>query len=201
MTPIDFWYSIGSTYSYLTVMRITELCAARGVTATWHPFQVRDIMMEIGNRPFAGKPVKMAYMWRDMERRAAMYGMPIAVPAPYPLTEMDLANRLAVLGQREGWQEACTTESCRKWFLHGVEPGLEPGLSETLAAIGRDPAETLAKANDDAMVQTLNDATQRARELGIFGSPTFVVEGELFWGDDRLEDAISWSLNGAVKRD
>ena len=179
-STIEFWYSVGSTYSYLTVMRITELCAARGVTAVWQAFQVRDIMMEIGNRPFAGKPVKMAYMWRDMERRAAMYGMPIVVPAPYPLTEMDLANRLAILGRQEGWQEACTTESYRKWFQHGVEPGMEPGLSETLTAIGRDPAETIAKANGDAMVQALNDATQRARDLGIFGSPTFVVEGELF---------------------
>ena len=78
MKPIDFWYFIGSTYSYLTVMRLAEVADATGAAFRWRPFNVRDIMVEQNNRPFVGKPVKSAYMWRDIERRAALYGLPFA---------------------------------------------------------------------------------------------------------------------------
>ena len=103
MPALDFWYSIGSTYSYLTVMRIAEHCAAQGVDVVWRPFNVREIMIEQNNIPFAGKPVKSAYMWRDIERRAALYDLPVRVPAPYPLDHLPLANQVAVLGMAEGW--------------------------------------------------------------------------------------------------
>lgn len=80
---IGFWFSIGSTYSYLSVMRLRDVERAQAVRFNWHPFNVREIMIEQNNRPFVGKPVKTVYMWRDIERRAAMYGIPITVPVPY----------------------------------------------------------------------------------------------------------------------
>ena len=101
MEPIDFWYSIGSTYSYLTVMRLPDIAARTGVSFNWRPFDVRAIMIEQKNIPFANKPVKSAYMWRDIERRASKYGLPISVPAPYPLEDLVFANQVALLGCRE----------------------------------------------------------------------------------------------------
>jgi hypothetical protein len=98
VTGIDFWFSVGSTYTYLAVMRLPEVEKATGVRFRWRPFSVRAIMREMNNVPFATKPIKMAYMWRDIERRAAAYGLPVRLPAPYPLQEFDLANRVAVLG-------------------------------------------------------------------------------------------------------
>ena len=99
---IDFWFSTGSTYTYLAVSRLDAVATAEGVRFNWKPFSVRAIMREQNNSPFAGKPVKMGYMWRDIERRAAGYGLPVKVPAPYPLKEFDLANRLAVLPPKAG---------------------------------------------------------------------------------------------------
>jgi len=103
---MEFWVSIGSTYSYLTVMRI-DAAAEAGVSVTWRPFNVREIMVEQNNIPFKDKPVKTAYMWRDIERRAALHGLPASLPAPYPLPELPFANQVAVMGLKEGWGVAC----------------------------------------------------------------------------------------------
>ena len=103
MQTIDFWFSIGSTYSYLSVLRLPEVEARLGIGFRWRPFNVRTIMREMGNIPFADKPAKASYMWRDVERRAAGYGLRPKLPAPYPITELELANRVALLGMEQGW--------------------------------------------------------------------------------------------------
>ncbi len=192
MKPIQFWFSIGSTYTYLTVVRLSDVAAASGVPFEYRPFSVRAIMKEMNNIPFAEKPVKMRYMWRDMERRAARYGMKITVPAPYPLAGFDIANRVAVVGRREGWCEDYVMATYRRWFRNGEAAGEEPNLSESLQDIGQDPSRVISLSNSNETEDAYNAATEEARELGIFGSPTFVVGEEIFWGDDRLEDAIDW---------
>ena len=196
---IDFWFSTGSTYTYLAVSRLEKVAVAEGVHFEWRPFSVRAIMREQNNIPFASKPIKTQYMWRDIERRAAMYGLAATVPAPYPLKEFDLANRLAVLGLAEGWGKPYIVASYRRWFVDGHEPGLEPNLSASLAEVGQDPQRAVARAGGDAVFETYEAATGEARKLGIFGSPTFAVDGELFWGDDRLDDAIRWRRHGRLQ--
>ena len=192
MKPIQFWFSIGSTYTYLTVMRLADIAAANGVPFEYRPFSVRAIMKEMNNIPFAEKPVKMQYMWRDMERRAARYGMEITVPAPYPLAGFDIANRVAVVGRKEGWCEDYVMATYRRWFRNGEAAGEEPNLSESLQEIDQNPGRVVSLANANETEDAYNAATDEARKLGIFGSPTFVVGKEVFWGDDRLEDAIDW---------
>ena len=196
---IDFWFSTGSTYTYLTVSRLPEVAKKTGVRFNWRPFGVRTIMREQNNVPFVGKPVKTAYMWRDIARRAAMYGLPVKVPAPYPLKEFDLANRLAVLGLAEGWGIPYVRASYRRWFAEGQEPGIEPNLSASLAAVGQDTKRAVERSTGDDVMELYESATEEAKKLGIFGSPTFAVRGELFWGDDRLDDAINWFRHGSLK--
>ncbi|MBI2735643.1 MAG: 2-hydroxychromene-2-carboxylate isomerase [Rhodospirillales bacterium] len=195
---IDFWFSTGSTYAYLTVSRLQKVEATTGVAFNWRPFSVRTIMREQNNTPFATKPIKMGYMWRDIERRAAMYGLEAKVPAPYPLQQFDLANRLALLGLEEGWGKSYVVASYRRWFVDGQEPGLEPNLSASLGEVGQDPVRVVGQAQSDRIGGVYVAATDEARRLGIFGSPTFVVRGELFWGDDRLDDAICWLKHGRL---
>ena len=195
---IDFWFSTGSTYTYLAVSRLPAVAKATGVRFTWRPFSVRAIMREQNNIPFAGKPVKTAYMWRDVARRAAMYGLTANVPVPYPLREFDLTHRLAILGLSEGWGIPYLQASYRRWFVDGQEPGLEPNLSQSLAEAGQDAARCLERAGGDEIAALYDGATAEAKTLGVFGSPTFAVEGELFWGDDRLDDALKWFRNGRL---
>lgn len=196
MSQIDFWYSIGSTYSYLTVMRLPEVERAAGVKVRWRPFDVRHVMVEQNNIPFKDKPVKTAYMWRDLERRAGRYGLAPRVPAPYPLPGLVLANQIATLGAEEGWVAEYTRATYRRWFESGEPAGEEPNISESLKEIGCDPSQVLAAAQSERIKGALVSATHEAMELGVFGSPTFVVDGEVFWGDDRLEDALLWFKEG-----
>jgi 2-hydroxychromene-2-carboxylate isomerase len=190
--PIDFWFFVGSTYSYLSILRADEAAKASGVAFQWRPFNVRKIMIEQNNIPFRDKPVKAAYMWRDIARRAEMYGLTPKLPATYPLRESELANRIAVVGSNEGWCADYVRATYRRWFDRGEEPGVEPCLSGSLTDIGQDPARALQAARQDAVGEQLAAATEEAKAMGIFGSPTFVVDGELFWGDDRMDDAIRW---------
>ena len=194
MKRIDFWFSIGSTYTYLTVMRLYEVEQQHGVRFNWRPFSVRAIMQEMNNVPFKGKPAKEAYMWRDLERRAARYGIPASFPISYPLENFDRANRVAIVGEQEGWCADYVRAAYRLWIQDGVPAGDEQNLATSLEVAGQDPERVVVQANSTDTKEAYDDATAEARALGIFGSPSFVVNGrELFWGDDRLEDAIDYA--------
>lgn len=198
MAQIDFWVSIGSTYSALTVLRLEGYAREHGVSVRWRPFDVRAIMLAQNNIPFRDKPVKAAYMWRDIERRAQRYGLQLRLPAPYPLKELTFANQVAMLGVQQGWVEAYVTECYRLWFTQGLEPGQEPGLQQALEAIGQDPAQVIEQARTPETAQALADQTSQAEGLGVFGAPSFAVGSELFWGDDRLDDAVAWARDGRL---
>jgi len=189
---IEFFYFIGSTYSYLSVARAEALAAREGIALKWRPFSVRTLMREQDNVPFATKPIKMSYMWRDVERRAAKFGVPFDGIPPYPVDPNELANLVATLAAREGWCKEFTQCAYRAWFLQKQDPGTPESLRAVLAMIGRDAEVCLMQAADERTKREYDASTQQARQLGLFGSPTFVVGNEAFWGDDRLEDAIAW---------
>ena len=195
MKEIEFWFSIGSTYTYLSVTRLKEVEQKFEVKFSWQPFSVRKIMLEMDNVPFPPtKQVKADYMWRDIERRAQGYGFEAKVPAPYPLKEFDLANTIAVIGMQEGWCSDYVIATYRRWFVAGLEPGSEPNVSESLREIDQDPERVLELAADETIAKAYLSQTEQAQSKNIFGSPSFIVDGELFWGDDRLEDAVNWAL-------
>ena len=194
MRKIEFWYSIGSTYTYLSTQRLAQIETENEVVFEWCPFSVRSRMIEMENVPFMAekKRDKIDYMWRDVQRRANFYGFDAKVPAPYPLKEFDLANKVAILGKDQGWIKEYTILTYKKWFLEHLEPGSEPNLSSTLKEIGLDPDNVIKQAQTDEIEQKYLKNTEMAKNKGIFGSPTFIVENEVFWGDDRCEDAIKW---------
>jgi 2-hydroxychromene-2-carboxylate isomerase len=198
-TPIDFWFSVGSLYTYLTVMRLDRIEEAHDVAFNWRPFSVRAIMLEMDNVPVR-KPIKLAYMWRDLERRAVGQLCDFPKRPPYPLKEFDTANRIAVVGAREGWCQDYVRTTYAHWFGLGEEAGSEPNASKSLRDIGQDPARVLRLAASDEIGRAYDEATAEAKRLGIFGAPSFVTRGEVFWGDDRLEDAVRWHAKGTLSR-
>ena len=194
MSEIDFWFSIGSTYTYLSVNRIAEVAKKESLSINWKPFSVRKIMMDMDNIPFTppSKKVKSDYMWRDIERRAKFYGFEAKVPAPYPLKEFDLANQIAILGINEGWGVDYVTITYKRWFQQGMEPATEPNLSEIFNELNLNKDEISKNANSEEIKSQYLRNTDNAYKLGVFGSPTFIYKDEVFWGDDRLEDCIKW---------
>ena len=155
-------------------------------------------MIEMDNRPGA-KPKKLAYLWRDLHRRAEMYGFAFEGEAPYPLKNFDLANRVAIVGAREGWCADYVRATYRRWFVEHQECGAG---AEPLRQPARDRRGSAPRAlrwrNRDETARAYDAATDEARRLGIFGAPTFVARGEVFWGDDRLEDAVTWHQRGTL---
>jgi 2-hydroxychromene-2-carboxylate isomerase len=196
---IDFWFTMGSTYSYLSVSRLADVARSAGISFRWRPFHLLVILQEMKHVPFADKPAKSRYMWRDIERRAQMYGIPAKLPAPYPAKQSIWANQVAIVGMSEGWGEDFVRAAYRRWFQLGQETGSEPNVSDSLHDIGQDPGRVLALAGSQAVKARLESETDAARDLGIFGSPTFTVGRELFWGDDRLNDAIAWCRSGHLQ--
>ncbi len=194
MSEIDFWFSIGSTYTFLSVNRIAEVAKKENLSINWKPFSVRKIMMDMDNIPFTppSKKIKSDYMWRDIERRAKFYGFEAKVPAPYPLKEFDLANQIAILGMNEGWGVDYVTITYKRWFQQGKEPATEPNLSEILDELNLNKDEVAKNANSENIKNQYLQNTENAYKLGVFGSPTFIYKDEIFWGDDRLEDCIKW---------
>jgi 2-hydroxychromene-2-carboxylate isomerase len=197
-TQFDCWITLGSTYTYLTVLRAGAVAERTGVRLRFRPFNLLVLFRERDYFPFPPDQPKTRYMWQDLERRAALHDIPLRLPVPYPAKQSIVANRVALVGMQEGWGDAFIAASYRRWFQAGEEPGSEPNLSGALRDIGQDPARVKPLADSAATEQALVAATDTARSLGIFGAPTFVVGDQLFWGDDRLEDAISWLKHGRV---
>ena len=194
MKNIDFYFSIGSTYTYLSVTRILDVEKKHQVKFNWLPFSVRSIMKEMNNIPFPKEKMnKVNYMWRDIERRAEGYGFFAKTPVPYPLTEFDLANKLALLGLKEGWGVDYIRLTYKRWFQEGKEPATEPNISEIFKELKVDKEKAIKDANSSEIDKQYLKNTESARENKVFGSPSFIVNGEIFWGDDRMEDAITWS--------
>ena len=196
MNNIDFYFSIGSTYTYLSVTRILDVEKKYKIKFNWRPFSVRAIMKEMNNIPFPkDKKNKVDYMWRDIERRAERYGFFAKTPAPYPLSEFDLANKIAILGLKEGWGIDYVRLTYKRWFQEGKEPATEPNISEICAELKLNKEQVISKANVEEIEKEYLANTDIARKNKVFGSPSFIVNGEIFWGDDRMEDAITWSKN------
>jgi 2-hydroxychromene-2-carboxylate isomerase len=191
---VDFFFNFGSTYSYLSIMRLEDEAAKAGVEVNWRPFNVRKLFVEQTNIPFPKeKAAKVTYMWRDIERRAARFGLEWNGIPPYPVDRSGLANRLGVIAGKEGWAPAFTRAAYRAWFIEHKDFGQPAIAASLLSALGMNAQTLIARADSDTGKADFDAETDVARSLGIFGVPTFAVGNEIFWGHDRMEDAFAWA--------
>lgn len=192
---LDFWYEFASTYSYLAAMRIGDMARAAGVEIIWRPFLLGPILKAQGleTSPFNLFLEKGAYMWRDVDRICAARGLPLTPPDPFPQNGL-YAARLALIGAQEGWAEEFTKAVYTAQFGGSVQISDKKALAKILNEIGQDGEELLARSEDSSVKEALKKQTGHAQGLGIFGAPTFITESdEMFWGDDRLEQALAWA--------
>jgi 2-hydroxychromene-2-carboxylate isomerase len=199
---IVFWYEFASTYSYLSAMRIEAAAQRAGVSIVWRPFLLGPIFKSQGwtTSPFNLYPAKGRYMVRDIARIAASRGLSFRMPAAFPANGLKAA-RLAIAAESFGATPIFTRSVFEAQFALGRDIASDEVLTECLAAAGLDPTRMRALASEEAAKLALKRNTEEAQALDIFGSPSFTTEDkELFWGDDRLEQAIGWALN-TPKRD
>jgi 2-hydroxychromene-2-carboxylate isomerase len=191
---IEFWFEFASTYSYLTVMRIEHVAQNAGVQISWKPFLLGPIFAAQGwqDSPFNIYPAKGHYMWRDIERRARLYGVPFRRPSEFPRRGL-LAARVALIAAREGWCPAFAKAVFLANFSADQDISNPACIARLVDALGKNGQEICQAAESAENKVALRQQTETAQERGIFGAPSFLVGAELFWGDDRLEDAISWA--------
>jgi len=196
MPTLDFWCEFASTYSYPAAMRIGPLAQAAGVDVRWRPFALGAIFKQQGwppDSPFNWQPAKGHYMWRDMERLCAALALPFQQPVPFPQPSL-LAARAALIGLPQGWGEDFARAVYRAEFGEGRQIGEPAVIGDLLVRLGAEAEPVLAQAGSEPIKAKLRAETEEAQRRGIFGAPSFVtVDGELFWGNDRLEQALAWA--------
>jgi len=188
---MELWFDLASNYSYLTLMRIDALAERAGVTVRWEPFLLGPVFEAFGwkSSPFVLQKEKGAYVWKDMERQAAKYGLAWKKPAVFPQNTV-LPVRVALFGRGEPWMHAFCRAMARANFAEDRDISGVEAVSEVLESLGLSAPEVLARAQSPEEKPKLRAQVQRAQALGIFGAPTFFVDGEMYWGNDRLEDAL-----------
>ncbi len=192
---LDFWFDFASTYSYPAAMRIGGLAKASGVAARWRPFLLGPIFKDLGwtTSPFNVYPAKGRYMWRDLERICGTLKLPFARPAPFPQNTL-LAARIAIAGLAGDWGEDFCRAVYRAEFADGRNIGEPSVIADILKNLRQDADAVLKQCQSDDIKSRLRADTERAGKLGISGAPSFVTsDGELFWGNDRLEAALDWA--------
>ncbi len=194
MAQLDFWYEFASTYSYLAAMRCQSVAEASGVRLRWRPFLLGPIFVAQGwnTSPFNLYPAKGRYMLRDMGRICGQRGLTFRPPEPFPQNSL-LASRLALAVPQDRRPEFSRAVYLAE-FGAGQNIADETLLGDIVARLGLPAAEIFEKAKSDAVRALLREETATAQRLSLFGAPSFVAgDGEIFWGDDRLEQAVAWA--------
>lgn len=192
---LDFWFEFASTYSYPAAMRIGTLAEAHRVKVRWRPFLLGPLFKANGwtTSPFNIYPAKGRYMWRDLERICGALNLSFAEPPNFPQNTL-LPARVALVGLPLGWGEDFCRAVYRAEFAEGCDVSKHVVIADILNALRQDSAEVLEQSQSEENKARLRDQTDEAGRLGIFGAPSFVTaDGELFWGNDRLEAALDWA--------
>jgi 2-hydroxychromene-2-carboxylate isomerase len=194
MAGLTFWYEFASTYSYPAAMRIEAAAAASGVAVEWKPFLLGPIMARQGmnDSPFNLYPDKGRYMWRDVERICAEARLPFRRPSGFPRNGL-VAARIALIAADEGWCPDFSRAVYHANFAEDRDIAAPPVIAAILQSLGLPAEALLARAQAPDVKERLKAQTADAIARGLFGAPSFTIGSELFWGNDRLDQAIAWA--------
>lgn len=188
---LEFWFEFASNYSYLSVMRIEQAAAQHRVRVQWRPFLLGPIFQSFGwnNSPFVLQKLKGEYVWQDMVRQCAKYQLPWRQPTQFPRASL-LGMRVAILGAEQPWIGAYCRELMQMNFAEDRDIGRAEVVAESLHRVGLPASDLIAAAQSEANKLKLRTQTEQAQARGLFGAPSFFVHGDLYWGNDRLDDAL-----------
>lgn len=192
---LDYWFDFASTYSYVGAMRVARLCEETAVPMRWRPFLLGPVFTAqqgLKDSPFNTQPVRGQYMWRDLERLCEKYALPFRRPEIFPARSI-LAARVACVAVDKPWCGDFVRGVFTANFAQNKDISTHAVLGDVLSALGVDPASVFPQAESEPVKRQLRAFTDEAMALGVFGSPNAVIGKELFFGQDRLEDAVAWA--------
>ena len=195
--PIEFYFDFSSPYGYLAAECIDAIAAKHGRDAAWYPYLMGVAMKVTGSSPVVHRPMLGEYTRRDMERSARRLGVPFALPEPFPIATIAACRAVY-------WMEAVDAGAARPlaralyraYFAGGRNISEPDVVADVAAESGADRDALLAGIQESGVKDRLKQVTNSAVERGIFGSPFFMVDGEPFWGHDRMDEVDRWLETG-----
>lgn len=191
--PIDFYFDFSSPYGYLASTQIDALAGKHGRTVTWRPFLLGAAFKTTGQRPLTEQPLRGPYSLHDFHRSARLLGVPFKMPEPFPFPSLVACRAFYWLADGDA---AGAKKLARAVYAAAFADGRDVRSVEAVAALaaplGIDPDALRAACDDPAVKDRLRAATEDAMARGVFGSPFFIVDGEPFWGHDRLQQLDRW---------
>jgi 2-hydroxychromene-2-carboxylate isomerase len=195
--PIDFYFEFASPYGYLASTQIDALAGRHGRTVAWHPIMLGAAFKETGARPLMQTPLKGPYLLHDVPRFARLLGVPLRLPPVMPMNSL-AASRACVWLEEDSPDHAKGLANAlfRAHWGEGRDLGAPDAVADVAAGLGIERDDLLAAVADPRIKDRLKEQTQAAIERGVFGSPFIFVDGEPFWGADRLPHVEAWLTKG-----
>ena len=199
--PIDFWFDYSSPYGYIASERIEALAARHGRDVDWHPMLLGAVFKITGQRPLTEAPMKGEYSIRDMYRSAREHGIPFAQPSAFPISSVAASRATLWLQTHEDDALVALATPLihalyRAYYVEGRDISETATVLDVATGVGVERAALEAALGEPRVKALLRDSVDAAIARGVFGSPSFAVDGELFWGNDRLETLDRWLVSG-----
>jgi 2-hydroxychromene-2-carboxylate isomerase len=195
--PIDFYFDFSSPYGYFAATKIDELAARHGRAVTWRPILLGAVFKLTGQQPLSTIPLKGSYMGHDLARSARLLNVPFKLPTKFPIASTAPSRAFYWIGDRD--RELARKVALALYHAYFAEDRdiSNPEVTGNVAAkLGVDKAELTQALNEPAVKERLKTEVDAAIERGVFGSPYIVIDGEPFWGSDRLEQMEKWLATG-----
>ena len=201
--PLHFYFDFISPFGYFASLRIDELAARHGRSVLWHPMLLGvSVMKVMGLKPLLDTPLKGPYTARDVRRHARLHGITLGRAPDAPMMNPLTAGRTFAWAKRHHplASKALAQAMLHAYWHDGIdlsEPASLPGVTipaDVPAAVSA--AQLVAAAHSAEAAQLLRDEVDASLKAGVFGSPTVVVDGEMFWGVDKLEQVDAWLERG-----
>ena len=195
--PIDFYFDFSSPYSYIASEWVEALAARHGRTVTWKAILLGATFQAAELKSPVAYPLKREYSMLDFERSARFAGVPLKIPAKFPIPTQNAARLFWWLKERGDLTASHWARHClRAFFARGVDLSDSAALKQLCAEFGLDPQQAEAIWNDPEWKANLKAANDAAIARGVFGAPFFMIDGEPFWGNDRRAQIERWLAKG-----
>lgn len=195
--PIEFYFDFSSPFGYFAAQHIDDLAVRQGREVLWRPFLLGALFKETGGRPITTIPMKAAYSAHDLARTARRYGFPWTMPEVFPFPSIAACRAFYWLDERD---PAAAKELAKALFKEAFAAGRPiaalPEVVAVAVGLGHEAEEIEAAAKTPEIKDRLRVIVQSAIDREIFGSPFFLVDGEPFWGHDRLGMLEDWLETG-----
>jgi len=198
---IEFYFDFSSPYGYLASTRIEAIAARHNRSVDWRPILLGAVFKVSGQAPLTTYPLKGDYALHDFARAAREHDTPFKQPTPFPIGAVAASRACCWIRAHEntdvsGKLSEFVHSVFKSYYIDGNDISQPEVVKSAANAVGLDQDALAAGVSDQTIKDALRTEIENAIELGVFGSPTTVVDGELFWGSDRLEQVDRWLSRG-----